>query len=380
MQPLTPALEDLLEHLEDLDRRLGSLRAGEGAAPAGDLLLLKPDLAEIYDQVDALIADIRSIDAAYRRYRDRFLNLPAVCLCTDADGVVLEANRATGALLGVAPARLQGLPLDVHLHPESIPAFRFAVAALGRGEELPAQEFLLLRSDGGTVPATAAVSASYEPGGHATEFHWVLCDISREKQFEEALRESEDRYRELTENVSDAFLALDRDGRVISWNRAAARLSGRPVEEAVGKSIYDLFPELRNDEVAGFFREITETGRPGVSECRFHLHGREHVFEVRAVSTRAGVSVYIRDVTARREVEVALQRSEERSRTVVESQTELICRRLPDGTITFANDAYCRYVGIPCGDLIGRRYALTIPADDQARIQESLAALTPDHP
>ncbi|WP_243670163.1 hypothetical protein [Methanoculleus chikugoensis] len=35
MQPLTPALEDLLEHLEDLDRRLGSLRAGEGAAPAG---------------------------------------------------------------------------------------------------------------------------------------------------------------------------------------------------------------------------------------------------------------------------------------------------------------------------------------------------------
>ncbi|BBL69111.1 PAS domain S-box protein [Methanoculleus chikugoensis] len=261
MQPLTPALEDLLEHLEDLDRRLGSLRAGEGAAPAGDLLLLKPDLAEIYDQVDALIADIRSIDAAYRRYHDRFLNLPAVCLCTGVDGVVLEANRAAGALLGIAPARLQGLPLDAHLHPESIPAFRLAVAALGRGEELPAQEFLLVRADGSTVPAAAAVSASYGPGGRVTEFQWVFRDISREKQFEEALRESE-----------------------------------------------------------------------------------------------------------------------ERSRTVVESQTELICRRLPDGTITFANDAYCGYVGIPCGDLIGRRYALTIPADDQARIQESLASLTPDHP
>ena len=380
MQPLTPALEDLLEHLEDLDRRLGSLRAGEGAAPAGDLLLLKPDLAEIYDQVDALIADIRSIDAAYRRYRDRFINLPAVCLCTGADGVVLEANRAAGALLGLAPARLQGLPLDAHLHPESIPAFRSAVAALGRGEELPAQEFLLVRADGSTVPAAAAVSASYGLGSRVTEFQWVFRDISREKQFEEALRESEDRYRELTENVSDAFLALDRDGRVISWNRAAARLSGRPVEEAVGKSIYDLFPELRNDEVAGFFQEVVTTGRPGVSECRFHLHGREHVFEVRAVSTHAGVSVYIRDVTARRGAEEALRESEERCRTVVESQTKLICRRLPDGTITFANDAYCGYVGIPCGDLIGRRYALTIPADDLARIQESLASLTPDHP
>ncbi|WP_067072896.1 PAS domain S-box protein [Methanoculleus horonobensis] len=380
MQPLTPAIEDLLEHLEDLDRRLRPLRAGEGAAPVGNLLLLKPALAEIYDQVDTLIAGIRSIDAAYQRYRDRFLNLPAVCLSTGADGVILEANRATALLLGLAPDRLQGLPLDAHLHPESIPAFRSAVAALGRGEGLPAQEFLLVRADGGIIPAAVGVSASYGPGGRATEFLWVFRDISGEKQLEETLRESEDRYRELTENVSDAFLALDRDGRVISWNRTAARLSGRPMEEAVGKSIYDLFPELRNDEVVEFFREIVTTGRPGVKECRFHLRGREHAFEVRAVPTRAGVSIYIRDITARREAEGALLRSEERCRMVVESQTELISRRLPDGTITFANDAYCRYIGIPCGDLVGRRYALTVPADDQARIQESLASLTPDRP
>ncbi|ABN57907.1 MULTISPECIES: PAS domain S-box protein [Methanoculleus] len=380
MQPLTPALEDLLEHLEDLDRRLRPLRAGEDAAPTGNLLLLKPVLAEIYDQVDALIAGIRSIDAAYQRYRDRFFHLPAICLCTGADSIVLEANRAAALLFGIAPDRLQGSPLGAHLHPESIPAFRSAVAALGRGDDLPAQEFLLVRADGGTVPATAAVSTSYGPGGRAAEYLWVFHDISGEKRVEEALRESEDRYRELTENVSDAFLALDRDGRVLSWNRVAARLSGRTVEEAVGQSIYDLFPQLRNDEVIGFFRQIAETGRPGVSECRFDLHGREHAFEVRAVPTRAGVSVYIRDITARREAEVALRRSEERCRMVVESQTELICRRLPDGTITFANDAYCRYLGIPCGDLIGRRYALTVPPDDQARIQESLASLTPDHP
>lgn len=380
MQPLTPALEDLLEHLEDLDRRLRPLRAGEGAAPAGDLLLLKPDLAELYDQVDTLIADIRSIDAAYRRYRDRFLFLPACCLCTGADGVILEANQAAGALFGFAPGRLRGLPLDTHLHPQSIPPFRSTVAALGRGEDLPAQEFLLVHADGGTVPAIAEVSPAYGPGGRATEYLWVFHDISRERQLEEALRESEGRYRELTENVSDAFLALGLDGRVISWNRAAARLSGRPVGEAVGKSIYDLFPELQNDEVIGFFQGITETGRPGISECRFDIHGREHTFEVRAVPTRAGISIYIRDITARREAEEALRQSEERCRMVVESQTELICRRLPDGTITFANDAYCRYVGIPCGDLIGRRYTLTVPADDQARIQESFASLTPDHP
>lgn len=306
MQPFTPALEDLLEHLEDLDRRLRPRKAGVGAVSAGDLLLQKSDLAEIYGLVDTLVAGIRSTDAAYRRYRDRFVRSPAGCLCTGADGVILEANRAAGTLFGRAPDLMQGAPLDTYLLPECAPAFRSAIAALGRGEEVPVQEFSLARADGIPVPAAVAVSASYDPGSGVPEFLWVFFDISGQKKVEEACRESEERYRELTENVSDAFLALDRDGRVISWNRAAARLSGRTVEEAVGQSIYDLFPELQNDEVIGFFREIAETGRPGVSECRFDLHGREHAFEVRAVPTRAGVSVYIRDITARREAEEAL--------------------------------------------------------------------------
>ncbi len=380
MQPFTPALEDLLEHLEALDRRLRPPGTGEGAVPAGDLLLQKSHLAEIYGLVDALIAGIRSVDAAYRRYRGLFALVPAVCLCTGTDGVIREANRAAGTLLGLAPGLMQGVPLDAYIHPGCVPAFRSAVAALGRGEEVPVQEFSLARADGTVTPVAVAVSASRDPGGGAAEFLWVFRDISGQKRVEEALRESEERYRDLTENVSDAFLALDRDGRIVSWNRAAARLSGRPEEEAVGKSIYDLFPELYNEEVTVFFREITETGRPGVSECRFSLHGREHIFEVRAVPTRAGISVYLLDISARREAEEALRRSEEQCRMVVESQTEMICRRLPDGTITFANDAYCRYAGIPCRDLVGRRYAPMVPADDQARVRQILASLTPDHP
>ncbi|MDK2891174.1 MAG: hypothetical protein PWR21_1806 [Methanoculleus sp.] len=380
MQPFTPVLEDLLKDLEELDRRLRPRRAGAGAVPAEDLLLQKSHLAEIYGLVDALIAGIRSIDTAYRRYRDRFARFPAGCLCTGADGVILEANRAAGTLFGRAPDLMQGVSLDTYLRPECVPAFRSAVAALGRGEEVPVQEFSLARADGTATPAAVAVSTLYDPGSGAAEFLWAFCDISGQRRVEEALRESEERYRELTENISDAFLAMDRDGRIVSWNRAAAGLSGSPEEEAVGKSIYDLFPQLRNEEVAGFFREVTETGRPGVSECGFRLHGQDRIFEVRAVPTRAGISVYLQDISARREAEEALRRSEERCRMVVESQTEMICRRLPDGTITFANDAYCRYAGIPCEDLIGRRYAPSVPADDQARIQESLASLTPDHP
>ena len=51
------------------------------------------------------------------------------------------------------------------------------------------------------------------------------------------------------------------------------------------------------------------------------------------------------DVTDRRRQESALRQSEERYRAVVDSQTELVCRFTPDTTLTFVNEAYCRFLG-----------------------------------
>jgi two-component system sensor kinase FixL len=59
--------------------------------------------------------------------------------------------------------------------------------------------------------------------------------------------------------------------------------------------------------------------------------------------------------------EAALRESEERYREVVDSQTDLICRYLPDTTLTFVNEAYCRYFGRAREDLIGRRFLELIP-------------------
>ncbi|MDV2480556.1 PAS domain S-box protein [Methanoculleus sp. Wushi-C6] len=377
MQPFTPALDDLLELLAALDRRLRPPEAGGRAAPAGDQLLQRSHLVEIYNEVDALIAGIRSVEAGYRRCRDRFTLVPAGCICTGPDGAILEANRAAGTLVGVEPDRLQGFPLQAYLEPGCVPAFRSAVAALVRGEEVPPQEFRFARPAGRTFPAAVAVRVAPDPGGGPPEFLWAFCDLSGQ---EEALRESEERYRELTENISDAFIALDREDRIISSNRAAVRLLGSPEEEVIGKSIYDIFPELQSEAVTGFLREIRESGRADIAEYSFHFRGREHTFEVRALPTREGVALYIHDISDRRQAEEALRKSEEQYRAVVESQTEMIYRRSPDGTITFANDAYCRSIGIPCGDLVGRRYVPAVPADDRARVRQHLTSLTPAHP
>ena len=67
--------------------------------------------------------------------------------------------------------------------------------------------------------------------------------------------------------------------------------------------------------------------------------------------------------------------SEERYREVVESQTDLVCRYLPDGTLTFANGAYCRFFGYPREKIIGRKFFAFVPEENRASAIEYVAAL-----
>ncbi len=72
--------------------------------------------------------------------------------------------------------------------------------------------------------------------------------------------------------------------------------------------------------------------------------------------------------------------SEARYRAVVEDQTELICRNLPDGTITFVNDAFCRCFGKSFDELIGQKFMPTIPEQDHPLVQKYFASLGPENP
>ena len=77
---------------------------------------------------------------------------------------------------------------------------------------------------------------------------------------------------------------------------------------------------------------------------------------------------------------VALRESEARYRAIVEDQTELICRFLPSGLITFVNEAYCRYFGKAREELIGQTFMPLIPEDDHQKAEAHFAALSADNP
>ena len=85
-------------------------------------------------------------------------------------------------------------------------------------------------------------------------------------------------------------------------------------------------------------------------------------------------------IIEREDAELALRQSEARYRGIVEDQTELICRFLPDGTYSFVNDAYCRYFKRTAAELLGRNFWSFIPPEAHQAGREHLAAIKPDRP
>jgi diguanylate cyclase (GGDEF)-like protein/PAS domain S-box-containing protein len=88
----------------------------------------------------------------------------------------------------------------------------------------------------------------------------------------------------------------------------------------------------------------------------------------------------IYNLTERKEAEEALRESEERYRNVVEQQTELVCRFLPDFTLTFVNEALCRYFGRGPEELVGSRFLEHLHEVDHTYYEEQLVRLNPKSP
>lgn len=91
----------------------------------------------------------------------------------------------------------------------------------------------------------------------------------------------------------------------------------------------------------------------------------------------------VADITDRKHIERALHESEQRYRAIINDQTEMVCRFLPDGTLTFINPSYCRYFDLPESQLLGRTFMELVSDAEQDTVRQVLndfSVLTPDHP
>ena len=208
-------------------------------------------------------------------------------------------------------------------------------------------------------------------------------DITERKQAEEALRESEAKWRSLTENAPDFIASVDDDGTILATNRTVA---GYSTADVVGKTVYDFIPAEHHDRVRQALRGVFQMGTAGPIEIAgVGASGMWSQYEVRLgpIVRSGGVAAttwIARDITERKAVEEALRVSEERYRGVVEDMPGLICCYLPGGEMTFVNEAYCEYFAKTLEELVGSNFLSLIPEEDRETVMANISALTVDSP
>jgi len=113
----------------------------------------------------------------------------------------------------------------------------------------------------------------------------------------------------------------------------------------------------------------------GADDC-----DRRRVWSSAEADTLATVGAAIGGAMVRDRFQTLLLNSRARYRAVVDSQTELVCRYLPDGSLSFVNDAYCRYYSTPRKSLVGTPFLRFVAPEDVPAVTSATAALGEAHP
>ncbi|MFN8447130.1 MAG: PAS domain S-box protein [Anaerolineae bacterium] len=212
-------------------------------------------------------------------------------------------------------------------------------------------------------------------------------ELNQRRQAEAAQHATEELYRAIVEVQTEMLVRWLPDTTLTFVNDAYCRYFGKPREELIGTkfsqvvldkdftiiraAIASLTPEQPTTTYE--HRVVTPSGSVGWLQWsdRAIYNDDGQIVEYQSVG---------RDITQRKLAEEALSAQEARYRAIVEMQTELICRWLPDQTLTYVNDAYCTYFDMTRDELIGSQVLALIYKDDVPLVESMIARVTCEQP
>jgi PAS domain S-box-containing protein len=248
----------------------------------------------------------------------------------DTEGRVISWNTGAQRLKGWTDEEILGRSVAVFHPAESVAQGRpQEELRIARDEGVFREEARRVRKDGTEFIADVTLTALYDETHRLRGYAKVTRDITDRRLAEDALRDSEEKFRLLVDSVQDyAIFLLDADGRVASWNAGAQRMNGWRADEIIGRPVATFHPpdvvvlgrpadELRLAREQGVFREEARRVRKDGSEFYADvtltaLYGK--------AGTLRGIAKITRDITERKRVE---QRVEMQTRALQAANREL---------------------------------------------------------
>ena len=247
----------------------------------------------------------------------------------------------------------------------------------------------------------AALTAAFLSGSLFGRLIWRRkAYVARVRTVKDAARrEAEERFRLVQDASPDGFALLRSvrgdDGAVADFefvylNPASQRVTGRPIEELLGRRLIIEIPALRGSDLIRSFVEVAETGAPLRVEHQSLGDGGKRWTAITAIAIDDGIGVTFSDVTPRKTAETLLASSNaelerrvaertaelrdarERYRLLAEHASDMISTHAPDGTFLTAAPALEALLGVGTTELAGRPPCDFAYAEDVALLGESL--------
>jgi|GEM_PF-1530555 len=292
------------------------------------------------DEVEKLVvfaADVterrlarQAMEKSERKYRELVEEAATIIIRWDIRGDVTFFNEYAQKFFGFSEEEILGKNVVGTIVPETEFTGRDLAHLMEEIRRDPAKfkdnENENIKRDGERVWIAWKNRPIYNDRGELAEIHSVGIDITARKQAEDALRESEAKWRSLTEHSAEHIMMLDEEGRIIFINHTVPELTR---DQVIGMPMANFLPPSYKESTVKLLQRVWRSGEPEQYTVEYQgEHNMSRYFEanVSAVKDENNVTALIvsaRDVTERKQAQEALRTSEEQLRLLV-SQADFI--------------------------------------------------------
>ena len=263
------------------------------------------------------------------------------------------ANISKSAPEGERPSTFRLVRDGQELPPSELPVQKAATT----GQEVRESEITLLFDDGTTRDVFGNAAPLLDREGKVRGAIGVFVDVTQRKRALDALRESEDRYRDLVEHSQDLVCTHDLEGRLLSSNPRPARILGYEVAELLAIPMRELIAPEYREQFDAYLAKMKTVGADKGLMAVLTRTGERRIWEYNNTLRTEGVPLPIvrgmaRDVTERVRAEKALVATEERFRQLAESIHEVFyLTEVPGHRLLYVSPAYEQVWGNTCQSL-----------------------------
>jgi len=263
-----------------------------------------------------------------RQYHEFFTTSRDCVFITSVEGKWIDFNGASLELFGYdSREELSQVPISsLYVNTEVRHKLTGLIQTLGYVNEHPAQ---LRRKDGAVIDTLITVGLRRNTNGFATGYYGTIHDITKRKQAEEALRLSEENYRNLFENAGEAIYVVQ-DGKLVFFNPMATMVIGYSAEELMSRSfIAFLHPDDRDMIIDRYTRRMKGEELPHIYPFRIiHRDGHVKWVELNAVLInwrgKPATLNFMSDITERKRAEEESKQSFKRMRKALKATVHAI--------------------------------------------------------